>query len=149
MSNIRPFGGRIDFPGRNIEHFYDLVDNFFNSNFTPAKALMSSSFKVDIEELTDKYIVEAELPGYSKEEIKVSLNDGQLKIEARHEESLDKSDSDRNFIHKERKMNAVSRSMYFDNIDSESLKAVLTDGVLQIEVPKQSKTASAKNIEIE
>ncbi|WP_100064961.1 Hsp20/alpha crystallin family protein [Miniphocaeibacter massiliensis] len=132
-----------------FDDFYNVMDQFFNDNFMPTKFNNESIFKVDIQDLKDSYLVEADLPGYNKDEISLHLEKGNLTISVNKNEELDKSDEEKNYIHKERKTSSMSRSMYFDNIDEEDLKAKLEDGVLKIKIPKNKKENNSKKIEIE
>ncbi|MFY9284225.1 MAG: Hsp20/alpha crystallin family protein [Miniphocaeibacter sp.] len=132
-----------------FDDFYDLMDQFFNEGTLPTRFNNEPLFKVDIQDLEDEYLVEADLPGYDKKEINIRLDDGKLTISVNKDEEVDKSDEKKNYIHKERKTSSMSRSMYFDNIDEENLKAKLDNGVLKIEIPKRKNNNKSKEIEID
>lgn len=106
-----------------------------------------SGIKSDIKETETSYIVEAELPGYSKEDIKVELSDGILTISA--ETNKESEETKDNFVRKERYMGKVSRSYSFDDVDEDSVKAKYNNGILSIELLKVDKSAPKKNINIE
>lgn len=144
MNNLRLRNNNI--MDRSFEDFYNVIDDFFNDSFTPARAMESASFKVDIEDRDDSYAITAELPGFDKDDIEITLSDGKLRISAEKEES--EEEEKKNFIHRERKVSAMSRTMYFEDIDPENLKASLDQGVLEIIVPKKEQDVS-KKIEIE
>ena len=63
--------------------------------------------------------------------------------------SEETKDEKKNFIHKERKTQEMSRSMFFKDIDENGLKAKLEGGVLEITVPKKPQVQTSKKIEIE
>lgn len=132
-----------------FDDFYNVMDQFFNDSFMPTKFYNESEFKVDIQDLDNSYIVEAELPGFKKDEINIHLEKGNLTISAEKDEEIDKSDKDKKYIHKERRTSSMSRTMYFDNIDDEKLKAKLDNGILKIEIPKNINNNKSKKIEIE
>ena len=132
-----------------FDDFYNVMDQFFNDNSIPTKFSNESVFKVDIQDLKDRYIVEADLPGYNKDEININLENDNLTIYANKNEELDKSEKEKNYIHKERKTSSMSRTMYFDGIDEGNLKAKLDNGVLRIEIPKTQNQDKTKKIEIE
>lgn len=132
-----------------FEDFYNMIDSFFNDGFTPEKAIKSASFKVDIAEDEKAYTVEAELPGFKKDDIQITLEDGKLTLLVEKKEEKDDSDKEKNYIHKERKFSHMQRSMYFKDIDENGLKASLNDGVLEIIVPKKEIQDKKKQIEIE
>lgn len=106
-----------------------------------------SGIKSDIKETETSYIVEAELPGYSKEDIKVELSDGILTISA--ETNKESEETKDNFVRKERYMGKVSRCYSFDDVDEDSVKAKYNNGILSIELVKVDKSAPKKNINIE
>ena len=106
-----------------------------------------SGIKSDIKETETSYIVEAELPGYSKEDIKVELSDGILTISA--ETNKESEETKDNFVRKERYMGKVSRCYSFDDVDEDSVKAKYNNGILSIELVKVDKSAPKNNINIE
>ena len=59
---------------------FDLFDDFFDDEFFPRHEFLSKKeknlMKTDIKEKKDKYVVEVDLPGFSKENINLSLNNG-------------------------------------------------------------------------
>lgn len=149
MRSLRPFSSNDLTMDNGFRNFYNMIDDFFDNRFTPDLALKEGSFRVDIREDTDKYLVEAELPGYDKDEIKLSIEDGKLTINACKNEEIDKSDESKNYIHKERKTSKVSRTMYFEDVDQDKLKAKLEDGILTVSLPKMENNQKVKLIDIQ
>lgn len=143
--SIKPYTGSL--LDQRFGDFYDMIDSFFNDEYSKERALRSSSFKVDISEEEGSYKIEAELPGFKKDEISIGLNDGRLTISAKKSEET--KDEKKNYIHKERKTQEMSRSMFFKDIDENGLKAKLEVGVLEITVPKKPQVQTSKKIEIE
>lgn len=125
--------------------FYNLVDDFFN--WPSRRNLMKNTFKVDVEEDKDKYLVEAELPGVGKDEVNIEMNEGSLNISVKREENI--NEEKKNYIHKERRYSSMSRSIYLEDAKSEGIKANLENGVLKITVPKESKPNNSVKIDIE
>lgn len=108
---------------------------------------MISGIKSDIKETETSYIVEAELPGYSKEDIGIELSEGVLTISAEtKKESEEKKD---NFVRRERYSGKVVRSYSFDDVDEDTVKAKYENGILSVELTKVSKKPLKKNITIE
>lgn len=115
-----------------------------------AKNLM----KTDIKEKNDAYELAVELPGFKKEEIKVSLEDGCLTIYAEkgmeQEEKEKKTDK---YLRRERYEGACERSFYVgENIKEEDVKGEFKHGLLTLTVPKKdqnSEVEAKKYIEIE
>ncbi|MDO5048056.1 MAG: Hsp20/alpha crystallin family protein [Anaerococcus sp.] len=124
------------------DNFYDMVDAFFNG--MPRSDEFTNSFKIDIAEDDEKFLVEAELPGFAKEDIDIDLDKGKLTLSVKKESSEDKSDEKRNYIHKERRYQSMRRTMNFTNIDEENVSAKLANGILEISLPKSKKDLKKK-----
>lgn len=137
-NNLRKSGG--------VEDFYNMLDNFFTSPLSNRR-LMDDSFKLDIKDEEDKYIVEADLPGIKKEEIDIQLDDGQLIISVEREEKEEKEE--KNYAHRERRYTSMSRSVYLGDIKDDKVNAKLEEGVLYIEIPKDEEKEKAKKIPID
>ncbi|NLM05680.1 MAG: Hsp20/alpha crystallin family protein [Tissierellia bacterium] len=131
-----------------FNEFNNFIDNFFKDSYSFDNAIQASTFKVDVEDKDDMYVVEAELPGIDKEDIDVQYDEGRLSIMVNHDESKEEEDEERNFIHRERRTSSMSRSMYFENIDEENLEANLENGILTISIPKQVKQETKRKITI-
>ncbi len=104
--------------------------------------------KTDIKETDKGYELEIDLPGFSKDEIKASLENGYLTISA--EKGLDKEEKEKDtghYIRKERYAGACSRSFYVgDEITQEDIKGEFKHGILKMFVPKkEAKPAVEKN----
>lgn len=131
-------------PRRNLDLFDDFLDdNFFNKK---EKSLM----KTDIKEKKDKYIIEMDLPGFEKENIKLELNNGYLTITGKQENKIDEEEE--KYVHKERFYGECTRSFYVgDNIKEEDIEAEFKNGTLKIDIPKkdeQKEIPETKQIEI-
>lgn len=104
----------------------------------------------DIKEYEDKYLVQADLPGIKKENIRVSYVNNTLTISAAQTETTKTEEDFGHYLRKERSSSAYQRTFTITDIDDESIKAVFEDGVLTLTLPKASyKDAPAKNIPIE
>ncbi len=117
---------------------FDLFDEFFNDDFFERKE--RNLMKTDIKEHKDKYTVEIDLPGFKKEDIDLSLNNGYLNIHAKVEKKEDKEDEGK-FLHRERFYGECSRSFYIgDEVKEDDIQAEFKNGILQINVPKKEET---------
>lgn len=130
-----------------FEDFYNVLDDFFTSPISRSRSLMSDTFKLDIKDEEDKYVVEADLPGVKKEEIDLQLDDGRLTISIEREEKEEKEEKD--YVHRERRYSSMCRSVYLGDIKDEDVNAKLEDGVLSIEISKDDKKERTKKIPIE
>ena len=136
VSNFNPF-----------HDFDELERAFFSDN-----AL--SEFKTDIQEDGDNFVLEADLPGFKKEDVNVELKNGYLTIAT--SKSLDKDEKDQKgrYIRQERYSGTCSRSFYVgDAVKKEDIHAKFEDGILHIQLPapQQQKAlpANPNLIEIE
>lgn len=111
----------------------DMFDDLFFS-----KEHQSTMMKTDIKEEENEYLLDIEVPGYKKDEIKMSLDKGYLIIEANTLKENDKTDDKGTIISKERYQGKCVRSFYVgENIKEEDIKASLQNGVLKVNVPKK------------
>lgn len=118
-------------------------ESFFNDSFSPATYMNMNQMKVDVKENEKEYIVEAELPGASKDDINIELNNDRLTISVeRNEETKDER---QNYIRRERKYGSMSRSFYVDNVDAEKVTAGFENGLLSISLPKKEEGKGRSN----
>lgn len=108
------------------------------------------TFRTDIRENEDSYILEAELPGFSREDIHAEIKDGYLTIRAeRKSESEEKNEKD-NYLRRERSYGSFVRSFELEGIKSEEITASYKDGILSVNLPKEKPEAKeARRLEIE
>ena len=104
----------------------------------------AASYPVDIHEDDDAIYVEAELPGFKKEEIDVSMEQGILTINAhRRAETTEQSKAER-YLH-ERQYTRVSRSFRLPvPVDEGKVECLLKDGVLNIRLSKREELKPRK-----
>ena len=89
---------------------------------------------IDVYETADRYVVAAELPGLTREQIELAMADSQLTIRGQR---LARGAEDVHYHQVERGHGAFSRTFAFnDKIDVERVTADLTDGVLTVTLPK-------------
>ena len=101
-----------------------------------------SAFRTDVIDTGDAYKLEAELPGFSKDDIKLDVENDCLTISA--ERSYDnKDDSKPNYVKRERFYGSYSRSFDVSGIDVDGIQASYADGVLSLTMPKKVETAPA------
>ncbi len=92
------------------------------------------SIRADIKENDQEYIVEADLPGVNKEEIRVEFKEDILTISAQKQKDL--QEDKENYVRRERRRGKMSRSFYVPHIHKEGITADYQDGVLKIVLPK-------------
>ncbi len=122
-------------PERKRNAFDTMVDRMMNSSFDTNTAM-----RTDIRRKDDMYYLDIELPGYTKEDIRISLYNGTLTIQASHTETSEEKESRGNVIRRERYSGSLERSFRVGTAIRESdVKASFTDGVLTIEIPSEEK----------
>jgi HSP20 family protein len=130
-----------------FETFYNMLDDFFADGSSARRNLARDTFKIDVEETQEDFRIQAELPGVKKEEINLELNEGRLTISVRKEENVE--EEKRNYLHRERRLASMSRSVYLADAAAEGIKAKLEDGILTIVVAKEQKTNKTFSIAID
>ena len=120
-------------------NFEDLLDDVFNAPMFDAPAA-GNLMKTDIREKDGKYMLDIELPGFKKEEIKIALKEGNLTISASHHESQEEKDAKGNIVRQERYSGSCSRSFYVgDTMKESDIKANYANGELKLEMPNPEK----------
>lgn len=105
------------------------------------------SIAVDVADHDDEYVVTADLPGFEKGDIDVSLADRTLVIEAEHEQSAEEESAD--YLRRERSRQSLSRSLTLpETVDEEGIGARFKNGVLTVTLPKRE-SDGGQRIEIE
>lgn len=149
MFGLVPFGARKDL-ARQDDGFRSLFDvfnePFFHDDFMPSFA--QHAMKVDVKDTGDAYELTADLPGVKKEDLKLSYENSYLTIAAQSREEKDEKDDKGNYIRRERRSGAVSRSFYIDDIDESKVDAEFKDGVLKVLMPKAKVTQVSRTIDI-
>ncbi|MFQ3792907.1 Hsp20/alpha crystallin family protein [Staphylococcus nepalensis] len=127
--DLKPFG-RDYFDMTPSELFRDFGKQFF-SNF-----LDEQGIKTDISEKDDRYELKAELPGFSKDQIDISYENGMLIISAENNQVNEEKDDEGKVIQKERSYSNVKRMYSLNNIDEDNIEAKFEDGILSVDLPK-------------
>jgi len=137
MYGLIPFRRGSNINKRNIWDLSSIIDDFFNDSFFPAFFAPVNPIRADIRENENEYIVEAEIPGVNKKDIKLELNDDMLTISVERNE--EEREERKDYIRRERRYGSFCRSFYVQNIRQEDVKAEYKDGVLRVTLPKLEK----------
>ena len=124
-----------------FEDFYSMLDDFFYDGFTSGRSLLKDTFKIDIEEKGNEYLIEAEMPGTTREEIDLSVEDETLCISVNRVEESNKDG--KNYVHGERRASSMSRRVRLADAKLDEIKAKLEGGILTVMIPKDIKTTSS------
>ena len=105
--------------------------------------------KTDIKDLGESYALEADLPGFKKEDIHVDVKDNTLSITAERHSEFEQKDKKNSYLRCERSFGSYSRQFDLSSVDADHMKATYDNGVLKLEMPKKALPDSARHIEIE
>ena len=123
---------------------FGAIDDFF----APVLSVdASDAFPMDVEDAGDHYAVTAHLPGVSKDEVDVELNEGRLSISVDHRESDE--DKGKNYLQKETSEWQASRGVYLKDAATDGLTAKMDGGVLTVNVPKQAEKSNVTKVAID
>ncbi|CAH1219414.1 18 kDa heat shock protein [Paenibacillus auburnensis] len=145
MFDLVPFGKRRD------DVFGALaksLNEVFNDDFFAPMTSSTLSFRTDIRESEQAYLIEAELPGFKKEEIDIDYANPYLTIKAVRKDENSQENADHKIVRRERRYGEYVRRFYVQDINDDEIRASLKDGLLSLEVPKRQKSAG-KRIEIQ
>lgn len=110
----------------------------------------SAAFKTDIRENDNEYILEAEIPGFEKEDIQAKVKDDCLTISAKHEENKDEKDKNDRYIRRERSFSSYVRRFDVRAVKTDEITASYQNGVLTLVLPKKTPGAeSARKLDIQ
>lgn len=94
---------------------------------------------VDITETDTAYLIKGEIPGVSKEDVKVTIEDGMITM--RGERKQEKEEKDKKFHRIERSYGSFLRSFRVpDDVDESAVKAEFKDGMINVTLPKSGKS---------
>lgn len=114
-----------------------LDDDFFKSE---------EKIKTDLYEKDGKLFVEMEAPGYSKEDIDISLDKGELTVTFSKENS---EEENKKYLHRERRSySKITRSFYLSDCNDEEVDASFRNGILIISCPKNKEIDTKRTINI-
>lgn len=156
-----------------FDAFHELENSFFRSSAPAA----FGSFRTDIRDEGDKFVMEAELPGFDRSDIKLDVCDNRLTLTAEHcsdscgdncecgcndeqgehkensdcgcTESAEPKRSQGRYIRRERCCGSYKRSFSLDGINSDEISAEYKNGILTVTLPKtQPQQPQSRRLEI-
>lgn len=140
MASMIPYD-RYNRLARSVFPFDDVFGSFLAPVSTPV------DFKMDVEDAGDKYVISAHVPGVTRDQIDVELNEGRLSI------TVDKKDSDeqkaKNYLQRETGEYTCTRGVFLKDAATAGLSARLADGILTVNVPKQDEKANVTKVSID
>jgi len=123
---------RRDNPFEAIEEFIERMEREFGAD----PFGKTGSMNVDVRDGDGEFVVTADLPGYDKDDVEVSLADQTLHVEADHERHAEADDGE--YIRKERRHESVSRSVRLpEPVAEDGVSATFQNGVLTVTLQKR------------
>ena len=124
MFELTPYSTR-----RSMMDPFNFFSDFFGTNNAPME------LRTDITDKGDAFVLEADLPGFKKDDIMIDLENDRLTLKAeRHSEH---EAAKNGYVRRERSFGSFERSFDVSGIDTASIKANYTDGVLTLTLPKR------------
>lgn len=111
--------------------FHDFEKDFFGNETS------FNSCKTDIKDKGDKYVLEAELPGFDKQDISLDIDGGFLTLTAEHSSENEEKDNDGKYIRRERSYGSYRRSFDISNVNADKIDAEYKNGILTVALPKK------------
>lgn len=103
---------------------------------------------VDVVDRDEKYVVTADLPGYETQDIKITVTEGRLRIDAERETDVDEETEE--YLYDERRRESVNRTIRLpEPVEEDRVTAEYSNGVLMITLPKEDIDDEGHHIEIE
>ena len=146
MFELRPYNRKNTLnaynPFRDME---DFERSFFANPFSFFNDHTLAEFKTDIADKGDHYLLEADLPGFAKEDIHLDVDGDTLVLRAeRHSDREDKEKKDQ-YIHCERSYGSYSRTFDVSMVDTAKITAKYDNGVLTLTLPKKTEAAQTSH----
>ena len=136
-------------PMRDLDHLSNRFQRFFDE-FPGLQTLDKDTFspRIDISEDEKSILIDAEIPGVKKENLKITMQDNILTIEG--EKKKVSEEKEKNFYREERIYGKFKRSFTLPvEVDSEKVDAKFNDGMLEIKLNKmEPKVAKERVIEL-
>lgn len=129
--------------------FVNDFDRMLDSFFSDVPYWDSQVPKVDIHKEEGQYVLSAELPGYSQENLDIKVEGNLLTISAENQKETEENDKEKKYLVKERLQSSFKRSFVLPkDVDSEKIEAAFKDGILtltmQVSEKSQPKSISIK-----
>lgn len=112
-----------------LSAFHDFENDFFGGSSI-------TKFRTDLRDEGDKYVMEAELPGFDKSDISLDITGDTLLLTAQHKQEKTEKDKQK-YVYKERSYGSYKRSFDISAIDADKIEAEYKNGILYLDMPKK------------
>ncbi|MCF6268356.1 MAG: Hsp20/alpha crystallin family protein [Melioribacteraceae bacterium] len=134
-------------PTREFDNIHNTIQQYFDDFSSMESSFNTESFspKIDISEKGNQLIIDAEIPGVTKEDLKITLQDNILTIEGEKKNILE--ESNRKYFRTERSYGSFKKSFTLpEDVDSEKVDAKFKNGVLEILLTKVEEEAPVEKV---
>ena len=152
MFNMMPYRSNHNMTRNdNRGYFEDFANDFFRPFFPESFGMMAEQrpMKVDVRDEGDKFVLEADMPGMKKDDLKVEVKDGVLTIAASYDESKEEKNEETKYVYRERRCGSMSRAFNVEGIQEDGITAAFKDGMLTLELPKVAESEKPETHTIE
>lgn len=139
-------------PFREIEELFDRMSREFEEFGGGIESRVGEGISVDVAEDDEAVTVTADLPGYERADVEVSVQDRMLTIAAEHAETeeSESDEADVQYHRRERRRRSLSRRVRLPaEVRKEEASATYQNGVLTVELPKVEEDAGGHSIDID
>ncbi len=130
-----------------FDHFFN--DSLFREPFWPERMRKMSHMKTDISETETELKITCDVPGLSKQDLKIEVDDEHRMLTISGESKSEKKEDNERFHMVERSSGSFTRSFRLPAYVSTDVKAKLEDGILKLTLPKTEKVQPKKVVQLE
>jgi HSP20 family protein len=135
-----------------VDRAFDNFRREFEKTFASFPSLPAiprvTSMSCDVIDEGDKYAIKLEMPGVKKDEVKLNVFDNSIEISAQHKE--EEEEKKKNYVRKERSEISYYRTIPLpEKVVADKAQAKLSDGILNITIPKVVATPKPKSSAIQ
>jgi HSP20 family protein len=103
---------------------------------------------IDLKEEESRYVMTAELPGMTKEDVSIEIGDGILELTARKERVAEEEGE--GFLRRERGSMCFHRRLVLpEDADTQGVEAKLNEGILEVNIPKEMRESDRKKVDVQ
>lgn len=121
---------------RSAFNLFNVLDDFDKDFFSGSMPV--NTCRTDIRDAGNKYVMESELPGFEKDDIKLDINGDYLVISAEKKSECENKSDDGKYIRRERTCGTYKRSFGISDVNADEISAEYKNGILTIELPKKT-----------
>ncbi len=139
----RPINNVVSSFMRDLEPFFK--DEFFNDRWFDSPTTRNWYPVIDLEEKANEVFINVELPGMTKDDIEISVENNVLTLKGHKKSERSEGDKEKGFYRSERYFGEFERSFTLPaSVQTDKTKASFDNGVLKLALPKKEEAKSKK-----